>query len=127
MKIDQQQKLCRSVLRKFKYKPGWKFKCVRAGQRMLIQLEYRLPNTDRPKQMLTISSRLAVDPRISTELGLLRWLRTEILIVEIHEAEEWIRFGEKRPFDPHKEINRIYRSAGEKPPLTPDDGAKNRR
>ena len=93
---------CRKILRNFRYKDNWTFSCrLMAGNPHIIFI-YKVMDAEKEGQLTTIKNVFLVEKRIRTEAGLLKWLYNHILMFEIHEAEEWIRFKNERPFYPHK-------------------------
>jgi hypothetical protein len=99
----------RELLRRFTYKPGWRFKIAgdyedppRPPGPGAIQVTFQAPDAYHPKRVVPIISVIAIPDQPEDEDRLARWLFDRILDIERHEAGEWFVIDGRRPFDPHR-------------------------
>lgn len=83
------------------YRPGWRFKLGGPGGRWLCMFA-TTTDTVKPNQMRTTQFMFEV-PDVADEREFARWAFARLLDAERHEAAEWFRLGERRPFWPDHE------------------------
>ena len=97
----------------FRYKLGFQFRLDTrcAGGDMgagYVRLSTKVRHRDKPEYVdeIHFSHKFYQWPKTVSEFLIL--MRVVIHQWEMHEADEWIRYGEERPFDPHEEPGRDY-------------------
>lgn len=90
------------VLAALNYKPGWTFRWqAHAGPYLTLVIEVRTWDSDNPADPTLISHNFTAPPLHNlNEDEQLRWIFERILDVERHEAREFFRYHQQRPFPP---------------------------
>lgn len=81
------------------YKPGWTFKLGGPGGRFLCVFA-TTPDSNAPQRQRTTQHMFEVPP-LPDRREALRWVFDRLLDCEHHEAGEFFRAGDFRPFFPH--------------------------
>ncbi len=82
------------------YKPGWRFKLAGPGSRSLCVFALTADSRNPTRDRLTQHQFEFPDP-LPDQQGLCRWVRDRLLLIEQHEACEFLAVGGRRPFYPH--------------------------
>lgn len=88
------------------YRPGWRFKLGGPGGRFLCVFA-TTTDTTKPNQMRTTQFMWEFPAEHETwdERAFCRWAFDRLLDAERHEAAEWFRLDEHRPFWPDHDDN----------------------
>jgi hypothetical protein len=92
------------LLRRFRYRPGWRFAVVAGrwpGECVLVVRTW-VEDTYRPGWWGAGVSMSIVPYTEMTGDEWMRWLRHAVAQIEDHETGEWFVVDGERPFDPHK-------------------------
>jgi hypothetical protein len=82
------------------YKPGWRFKVAGPEGRYLC-VYAETPNSHHPSQPRLTQHTFPLPDDCDDERQFFRWVFDRLLLVEQHEAGEFFKVGEFRPFYPH--------------------------
>lgn len=97
------------VLSRMTYKPNTTF----AREHDYLRISIKVPHRDRPRETVTVEGKhlipyvFLVDirnerPTYDLVQRIADWIRHQILDLEIHEFNEWVRFDGELMHDPHK-------------------------
>lgn len=87
------------LLDTLRYKPGWSFKLGGPDGRFLCVFA-RTPDSLRPESQRVTQHMLEL-PATECPQAWARWLLEQLLLIERHEACEFLQVGDGRPFWPH--------------------------
>lgn len=88
------------LLKQFKYKSGWQFTVERFPQpRLLIRVE--AIDADAPDKTILVTFAYALPLYVYESFDWPRWLRGQIIDVEIHEVDEFFILKGQKPYYPH--------------------------
>jgi hypothetical protein len=93
------------LVHNLRYKPGWSFRLdpVDRGQGssgLTLVITARVPDTNDPRRMTRIAHYMIVPAASFNRRSWQRWLFSQILLVEQHEAAEFFAIGSSRPYSP---------------------------
>jgi hypothetical protein len=98
--------LLAGLVRRLKYKDGWRFELAdidrgqgSGGLTLVICLTCQ--DSYHPEQTMRVNHFMIVPPAAYNERGWCRWLLDQILLVERHEACEFLMIDGHRPYAPN--------------------------
>lgn len=99
-------KLLQGLVGRLSYKEGWKFSLERldrgqgsTGLTLIVHLT--VPDSYDPTKIFRVVHYMIVPPAAFDERSWCRWLFDQILLVEQHEACEFFKIDEHRPYAPN--------------------------
>ncbi len=92
--------LCAFLL-KFTYKPGWTFQPFLNAWGPAVDIRAAVIDCDDHDKPIIITLQFDIPHHIPDDMYLMRWLRSKIMEVERHEADEFFQFDGVKIFDPH--------------------------
>jgi hypothetical protein len=112
-KVRQETEAWRSFVRRLRYKPGFRIEVQMNEYGVWLYFEMRVPNACAPQgqsgvprnpfvpDLIPVGLKVAC-PRWKGERMALRDVWNNVIGMEKHEAGEWLRLDDLKPFDPHK-------------------------
>jgi hypothetical protein len=96
----------RELLKRFTYKPGWKFEpttyfSTNPGE-MTMAIRYEAEDAFNPGRQIIVGTRKRFVAPVNEQMFWANML-SMIESVERHEAREWFKVDGQMPFNPHKE------------------------
>lgn len=87
------------VLRKFTYRPGWKFSVFRART---LRIDAYVVDTDDHRRTILVTFEIGLPYPVPMHMDWQEWLFRQVMEVENHEAREFFKIDGAKPYDPHK-------------------------
>jgi hypothetical protein len=93
------------LVKRIEYRPGWSFHLAdldrgQGSEGLTLIIQAVVPDSYNPRD-IRISHYMPVPPASFNEQSWRRWLLEQIILVETHEACEFLKFDGERPYAPH--------------------------
>lgn len=98
--LNENEQAVRDVLKRFTYRPGWKFS-VDSG---LLRVYMTVTDANPPHGEMDLTFSQPIPPHIYEGFDWIRWLYDQLRTVEMHELQEFFRIDGRVVFDPHPEL-----------------------
>jgi hypothetical protein len=95
-----------NLIQHLRYKEGWRFELVsidrgQASAGLTLIINITVPDSYHPEQTMCVNHYMIVPPAAFDERSWCRWLLSQILLVEQHEACEFFQIEGHRPYAPN--------------------------
>lgn len=104
--VAQDPGVLAGLVERLKYKHGWKFSLSdidrgQGSEGLTLQILITVPDSYNPDKMFRVMHYMIVPAAAYDERSWCRWLLDQILLVEQHEACEFLQIDDHRPYAPN--------------------------